>query len=185
MNLWQENPPRGKAWVIAVSMGYGHQRTAYPLREMSPDGKVLNANDYEGIPSKDKEIWSSTSYLYGLISRFKRVPISGPVVFYSYDRLQKILSLYPKRDLSRPTSSLKEIFKFIAGGWGKDMIDRTKKKKLPFVTTFFMTAFMAEAFALSGRYFLHHPRCRHSTRLGFARSRKDPHQILHFDEPGL
>lgn len=136
---------RGKAWVIAVSMGYGHQRTAYPLREMSPDGKVLNANDYEGIPSKDKEIWSSTSYLYGFISRFKRVPILGPVVFYSYDRFQKILSFYPKRDLSRPTSSLKEIFKFIAGGWGKDMIDRTKKKKLPFVTTFFMTAFMAEA----------------------------------------
>ena len=55
---------RGKAWVVAVSMGYGHQRTAYPLRDLSPDGKVLNANDYEGIPIKDKEIWADTSYFY-------------------------------------------------------------------------------------------------------------------------
>ncbi len=143
----------GKAWIVAVSMGYGHQRTAYSLRELSPDGKVLNANDYEGIPAKDKEIWSSATYLYGFISRFKRVPIIGPATFATYDRLQKILSLYPKRDLSRSTSSLKRIFKFIGHGWGKDMVRRLRDKKLPFITTFFMTAFMAEEFDYPGDIF--------------------------------
>ena len=55
-----KDAPKGKAWVIAVSMGYGHQRTAFPLKDLSPDGKVINANDYEGIPTDDREIWSST-----------------------------------------------------------------------------------------------------------------------------
>lgn len=143
----------GKAWVVAVSMGYGHQRTAYPLHKLSPDGKVLNANDYEGIPVKDKEIWSDTAYLYGFISRFKRVPLIGPLAFRLFDRLQKILSFYPKRDLSRPTGSLKQIFKLIGRGWGEDLISRLRKKKLPLVTTFFMTAFMAEEFKYPGNIF--------------------------------
>jgi hypothetical protein len=145
--------PKGKAWIVAVSMGYGHQRTAYPLRELSPDGKIINANDYEGIPAKDKETWSGTAYLYGVISRFKQVPFIGPVIFYAYDRLQRILSLYPKRDLSKPTSSLRQIFRFIGRNWGKDMVDRLRDKQLPFITTFFMTAFMAEEFRYPGDIF--------------------------------
>jgi hypothetical protein len=41
-----------KAWVVAVDMGYGHQRAAYPLRHLSPTGKVILANNYAGIPPK-------------------------------------------------------------------------------------------------------------------------------------
>ena len=33
-----------KAWVVAVDMGYGHQRTAYPLRDIAFSGKVVSAN---------------------------------------------------------------------------------------------------------------------------------------------
>jgi len=40
----------GKALIISVNMGYGHQRTAYPLREL---GKIINANDYPEIPTED------------------------------------------------------------------------------------------------------------------------------------
>lgn len=144
----------GKAWIVAVSMGYGHQRTAYPLRGLSPNKKVFNANNYEGIPVKDKEIWFNATYLYEFISRFKRVPLIGPAVFSLYDQLQKILSFYPKRDLSRPTGSLKQIFQFIGNGWGKDMVDRLRdNKKTPLITTFFMTAFMAEEFNYPGDIF--------------------------------
>ncbi len=49
-----------KAWVVAVNMGYGHQRTAYPLKEFAEEGKIINANDYEGIPEKDRKIWESS-----------------------------------------------------------------------------------------------------------------------------
>ena len=133
-----------KVWVVAADMGYGHQRTAYPLREVAFLGKVINANNYEGIPQKDKDFWVQTRTLYESISRFKKIPLLGNLMFYFMDKFQKILTYYPKRDLSRPTFSLKNIYYFIKRGWGKDLIERLKKNPLPILTTFFTPAFMAE-----------------------------------------
>ncbi len=134
------------AWVIAADMGYGHQRTAYPLRDIAFGGKVINANSYEGIPKKDKNFWEQTRSLYEFISRFKRIPFIGDFLFSIMDKFQRILSYYPKRDLSSPTISLKNIFYFIKKGWGEDLIYRLKKNPLPIVSAFFTPAFMAEAF---------------------------------------
>ena len=110
-----------RAWVIAADMGYGHQRTAYPLRGIAFGGKVINANSYQGIPAKDKNFWQQTRSLYEFISRFKKIPFLGNLAFAFLDRFQKILTYYPKRDLSRPDISLKNIFYFIKMGWGKDL----------------------------------------------------------------
>ena len=33
MNL--EKPKNKRAWVVAADMGYGHQRTAYPLKDIA------------------------------------------------------------------------------------------------------------------------------------------------------
>ena len=133
-----------KAWVVAADMGYGHQRTAYPLKDIAFSGKIINANSYEGIPKKDRRFWERTRSLYEFISRFKRMPLLGELVFSFMDKFQKILHYYPKRDLSRPNSSLKNIFHLIKKGWGRDLIERLKKNPLPIVTTFFTPAFMAE-----------------------------------------
>jgi len=133
-----------KAWVIAVDMGYGHQRTAYPLRDIAFGGKVINANSYGGIPKKDRKFWQDTRVLYEFISRFKRIPFLGSLTFSTMDRFQRIMTYYPKRDMSRPSLSLKNIFYFIKKGWGKDMIERFKKNPLPLLPTFFTPAFMAE-----------------------------------------
>ncbi|OGZ92285.1 MAG: hypothetical protein A2549_00610 [Candidatus Staskawiczbacteria bacterium RIFOXYD2_FULL_37_10] len=133
-----------RAWVVAVDMGYGHQRTAYPLEDIAFANKIINANSYEGIPKKDRSFWQSTRYLYEFISRFKRVPVLGDSLFYFLDRFQKILTYYPKRDLSRPNVTLKNIHYFIRGGWGRDLIKRLEKNPMPIITTFFTPAFMAE-----------------------------------------
>jgi hypothetical protein len=125
-------------------MGYGHQRTAYPLRDIAFGGKVINANHYEGIPEKDKKFWHQTRALYEFISRFKRIPLFGDMLFFFLDRLQKILTYYPKRDLSKPNFILRNIFYFIKLGWGKDLIEKLAKDPKPLVTTFFTPAFMAE-----------------------------------------
>ena len=53
-----------KAWVVAVSMGYGHQRTAYPLKRLTLENKVINANDYQGISEKDRKIWERSRIFY-------------------------------------------------------------------------------------------------------------------------
>lgn len=135
-----------KAWVVAVDMGYGHQRTAYPLRNMSFHGEVLNANNYEGIPKKDKDFWHSTKSFYEFISRFRKVPFIGLTFFLFFDSFQKILGYYPKRDLSKTNISGRIIFSSIQKGWGRDLIEKLGKNPLPLITTFFAPAFMAEYF---------------------------------------
>jgi len=137
---------KNKAWIVTVDMGYGHQRTAYPLRDIAFGRKIINANNYKGIPKKDKKIWQTAQSFYEFISRFRRIPFIGDIIFSLMDRLQKILGYYPKRDLSKPNVSLKNIFHFIKRRWGEDLIEKLGKNPLPFVTTFFTPAFMAEEF---------------------------------------
>lgn len=142
-----------KAWVIAADMGYGHQRTAYPLRDIAFGGKVINANSYEGIPKEDKKFWHQTRALYEFISRLKSIPVLGDVAFGIMDKFQKIMTYYPKRDLSRPDFNIKTISSFIKKGWGKDLITRISKNSLPMVSTFFTPGFMAEHFNYPGEIY--------------------------------
>lgn len=132
------------AWVIAVSMGYGHQRTACPLRHLAPEGRVINANDYLGIPEKDKKTWERSRNFYEFISRFKRIPVVGNIAFSFYNKFQEILAYYPKRDLSEPNFVLKQIARLINKGWGEHLINQLKIKPLPLIDTFFTSALMAE-----------------------------------------
>jgi len=148
------------AWIISVNMGYGHQRTAYPLRSLTSHqgwrgGKIINANSYQGIPEKDKKIWETTRKVYEFISRFSRIPLIGKVFFSIYDRFQQILTFYPKRDLSKPNFVLKQIYSRFKKGWGKGFIEKLKSQneKLPIISTFFIPAFMAEFFNYPGEIF--------------------------------
>jgi len=137
-----------RAWLISVNMGYGHQRTAYPLRGLAPEGKVINANEYRRIPEKDKKIWETARKFYEFISRFSRIPLMGKAFFSIYDRFQQILTFYPKRDLSKPNFVLKQIYAGFKKGWGRHLIEdlRLENANLPIISTFFMPAFMAEFF---------------------------------------
>ncbi len=83
-------------------MGYGHQRAADPLRGIAYKGKVINANNYPGIPKRDRDIWHKSRELYEWISRFKKVPVIGDWVWKFFDTFQAIPNFYPKRDLSKP-----------------------------------------------------------------------------------
>lgn len=153
-----------KAWVISVDMGYGHQRTAYPLRDLAFGKEVINANNYPDIFKKDKEIWQSTRRLYEFISNFKKIPVLGDFVFSIFDKFQRIRTFYPRRPYFGPTISLKWIFKIIKEGWGEDLIlkirektlllsQKTSPKDIPLITTFFTPAFMAEEFSYPGNIF--------------------------------
>jgi hypothetical protein len=147
-----ELPNRSAAWVVAVSMGYGHQRTAHPLRSLSPDGQVLLANDYPGMPNRDRAIWERTRRFYEFVSNVQRIALIGSLTFAAFDVVQRIMRFYPRRDLSRPDWNVKAIHSLIRRGWGRDLIERLAKMKpvLPIVTTFFTPAFMAEHFDYPG-----------------------------------
>jgi len=148
-----KSPKQQKVWIVAVDMGYGHQRTAYPLKDIAFAGRVINANSYQGIPEKDKKLWHRTRSLYEFISRFKDVPIFGTAAFFILNRFQKILDYYPKRDLSRPNFTLKNIIRLIKLGWGWDLIERLKKNPVPIISTFFTPAFMAEELNYPGEIY--------------------------------
>ncbi|MBX4201068.1 hypothetical protein KW786_02980 [Candidatus Parcubacteria bacterium] len=142
----KEEKPSKKAWVVSVDMGYGHQRTAYPLRSIAFGGKIINANNYPGIPKKDQEIWHTTRSLYEFISRFRRIPFIGIFLFLFLDRFQKIVGYYPKRDMSKSNFGGKALFSFIKKGWGKDLVMNMQHPALPLISTFFAPVFMAEHF---------------------------------------
>ena len=143
-----------KAYVIAVDMGYGHQRAAWPLRKLAHNNEVLNANDYPGIPKADREIWKHSRQGYEFVSRFKKVPIVGEIVWDIFDKLQEIPPFYPKRDLSDPNIQVKSTFSLIKRkNWGKHLIEKLSKKPLPLICTFFIPAFMAEIFDYPGEIY--------------------------------
>lgn len=142
----------GKLYLISVSMGYGHQRTAFPLKFLAE--KWINANDYEGIPSFDKEIWEKTRNFYEKISRIKRFPLFGNFLFFLFDTFQKIPQFYPKRDLSRATFLLKTTYSLFKKGWMKDLFLKLKEKPLPVISTFFTPAFALEYFGYENEIFI-------------------------------
>jgi len=152
---------KSKAWVVTANMGYGHQRTTYPLRDLALGDGIIAANNYEGILTNDRNIWKSSREFYEFISRLTRIPLIGSGVFAIYDKLQEIISFYPKRDLSQHSLQLHVIFSLIKKGWGKQLIERIisiekeKDTKIfpPFLTSFFIPAFMAEILGYPGEIF--------------------------------
>jgi hypothetical protein len=138
-----------QAHVVDVNMGYGHSRAAYALKDLS-DKEIISANDYKGIPPKDRKLWGESRKVYEFISRMKPIPLIGGFLFEALDRWQQIDPFYPHRDLSKPNMQLKQIFKMIKKGFGKHFIQQLSENPLPIVTTFFIPAFMAEFYDYPG-----------------------------------
>jgi len=143
-----------KAWVISVNMGYGHERAAYGLRDLAY-GEIITANDYPGIPAKDKKLWRESRSLYEAVSRLKPIPILGDMVFEVMDAMQRIAPFYPRRDLSAPNLQIKQTYYFIEQlGLCKHLIEKLAKRPLPLVCTFFIPAFAAEVYDYPGDIYL-------------------------------
>lgn len=139
-------------YVIAVDMGYGHQRAAYPLISVS-EGGIINANSYQGISKKEKNSWQGGRKWYEIISMHKNFPILGKLAFDIMDSMQKIDSFYPRRDLSKNSYQQKYFFNQVKHGLGKHLINELNKNPLPFLTTFFVPAYFAEYHGYKGEIY--------------------------------
>lgn len=133
-----------KAWIVTVDMGYGHQRAAYPLRNLSPTGKVLVANNYAGISKQDYNEWNSGRRVYEFFSRLSNVPLVGKNLFGLFDRFQSLDQFYPHRNLSAPNLQVRQNYYLIRHGFGKDLVQLLNQEDIPLITTFFTVAFFAE-----------------------------------------
>ena len=93
-------------------MGYGHQRAAYPLKDLV-QGRIIIANNDPIVPDSDTLLWERARMFYETVSRLKEVPIVGRFTFDMYDKLQHISPFFPFRDLSAPTYSVRRLQKLI------------------------------------------------------------------------
>jgi len=139
-------------YVVAVDMGYGHQRAAYPFMA-SAKGGIINANRYQGISKGEEKSWESGRKWYEIISRFKKIPLLGTAAFAIMDHFQKIDPFYPNRDLSKPSQQLTYFYKKIKGGLGQDLIHELNKNPLPFLSTFFVPAYFADYYGYKGKIY--------------------------------
>jgi hypothetical protein len=126
-----------RAWVITVNMGYGHQRAAYPLRDIAW-GRIIAANADQMVDPLERKRWVRMQSMYERLSRLCDIPVIGPWLWAAYDRFQRIASFYPFRDLSRPTLAVLYLDRMLRKGFGMSIIGHAKKQGMPIVSTFFV-----------------------------------------------
>lgn len=139
--------------LVAADMGYGHFRAAYPLIDIALGNKIVSINNYEGVPDWEKRYWEKSLKSYEKISRLKKIPILGDLVFAVMDAFQKIDPFYPKRDLSKPTAQEKFFYRVVNKGLGRDLVEKLNLNNLPFLTTFFVAAYSAETYNFAGKIY--------------------------------
>jgi hypothetical protein len=133
-----------QAWVVAVDMGYGHQRAAYPFRDIAHEG-IITANTGAMIDPAERKRWVTLQTLYEGISRVNKVPVIGPWLWRTYDRFQAISPHYPFSDRSKPTIASMRLDRLMRRGFGSSVIEHTRKRDdLPLLTTFFAIALAAD-----------------------------------------
>ncbi|MGV8086650.1 MAG: DUF6938 domain-containing protein [Candidatus Woesearchaeota archaeon] len=132
-----------EAWIIAVDMGYGHQRAAYPLKDIAYE-RIITANSDKIISEKERNIWEKTRSLYEAVSRLKNIPILGQLIFKTYDQIQKISPFFPFKDYSMPNFSTIKLQRIINNGFGRSLVEYTSKKNIPVITTYSVAAMMYE-----------------------------------------
>jgi len=150
-----------KAYVVAVDMGYGHQRAAFPLLDIATTPKewnikepmIISVNDYPNMPVTDRKRWVDTQKRYEKVSRMNSIPFIGQIIFKIMDYFQSIENFYPRRVLSRPTLQCKRTYKAIKNGFGKHLIDVLNLNPLPLICTFFISAILAEGHGYKGKIY--------------------------------
>ncbi len=131
-----------KAWVISVDMGYGHQRAAYPLKDIAYN-RIITANSDKVVTPREKKQWKKFQRYYEGLSRLRSLPLIGEMLWKAYDHFQSISPYYPFRDLSKPNIGSIFMHKLINKDFIKSVVEHTKKDNIPFVSTFFAPALAA------------------------------------------
>ena len=136
-------PERG-ATVVAVLMGMGHLRAAYPLRHFAHDG-VLIYGSKRTTPKSEYRIWRKIRKSYYFFSRAGKIPLIGNFLVQLLVWLQFIEPYYPRRDRSRPNIAVNYLEHLIKRrGLCRALIEKISQDRLPVIHTYFATAIAAD-----------------------------------------
>ncbi len=137
----QAGAPR--AWIVTADMGLGHQRAAWPLRDVA-EGGIMTLGKASNTSPSEHRLWEQVRRSYEFLSRTKSWPIIGNFVFGLLDRMQNIPRFYPVRDMSKPSFQVIWLKRLIARGMCGGMMDAIRGNPLPLVTTFYAPAIAAD-----------------------------------------
>jgi len=128
------------AHLVAVHMGLGHLRAAYPLRSISPEGIMVWGSRGHVSPG-EKKYWRLWRRIYYHLSRVGSYPVIGRLALKILISVERIPPFYPKRDLSRPTAAVR-LLKFLIrkAGLARSLPEYLEGDNLPVVNTFYATA---------------------------------------------
>jgi hypothetical protein len=134
-------PPR--AWVASANMGLGHQRAAYPLRDVA-EGGLMTLGKADSTTPAEQKLWERLRKSYEFLSRTKSWPLIGNTVFGLLDRLQNIPPFYPIRDLSSPSFQVRWLKGLLTNGMCDTLLKKMREKPLPLLTTFYAPSIAAD-----------------------------------------
>jgi hypothetical protein len=141
----------GKASVVAVLMGLGHLRAAFPLRDIA-EGEIVLYGSRRFTPGKEYRRWRRIRRTYYLFSRAGRIPVVGRAVLSLMLALEKIPPLYPRKDRSRPNAAVRYLDHLIRKkGLCRALLERVGHPAHPVIHTFYATAVALDALAPPGQ----------------------------------
>jgi hypothetical protein len=135
---------KGKFWLVSADMGYGHQRAISPIKFLSQNGNILNANKSAEASAKELRIWKDMQGTYEFMSRAGRLPLIGDFITRLLDRILYIPSYYPFKERSKATLQVKYLKSAIKKGLCDGIIKQISDPELPMITSFYSPAIAAE-----------------------------------------
>jgi hypothetical protein len=132
-----------RAAVVAITMGYGHQRPARSLATQL-GGEVLHADRAPLADQEEQARWATIRRFYENVSRVSGLPWVGTPFRLTLNAITGIPHLYPFRDLSSPTLGVSYLQRSARQGLGRSMVAYLEQRDLPLLTTFYSPAVLAD-----------------------------------------
>ncbi|MCS7184443.1 MAG: hypothetical protein NZ870_00730 [bacterium] len=140
-----------KVIVISADMGLGHERAAYALRHIASE--IITAADPSIVKPNEYKFWKKVRLTYELLSRSRKVPIVGKVLYKLLYSIENIKPLYPIKDESKPTLQTYYVKKLIEKGLGRELLEYLVKKDTDVITTFYVPALLLDYMHYNGNIF--------------------------------
>jgi len=137
------------ARLVAVHMGLGHLRAAFPLRSLSQKGIIVWGSGSYAAPG-EKKYWRAFRKVYYFLSRVGSYPVLGRLALKIIMYVQRIPPFYPKKDLSSPSLAVR-FLKFLIRKAGLcRSLPEQLQDGLPVIHTFYATAMALDMMSARG-----------------------------------
>jgi len=130
--------------VVAVLMGLGHMRAAFPLKDLSNEDIIIYGSKHN-TSREEYRRWKKIRNIYYFLSRAGRIPLIGKYILGIMLTIQKIAPYYPVKDRSKPTFAVKYLHHLIRKkGLCGTLVENSKNEDTFTIHTFYATAIAME-----------------------------------------